>query len=94
MSKTKIQKDNNFTATKSYLHPVFVELRVDSEIAGCPRVRVLLVHAQGFLGRIEVEELLEVTKVVAERRVVASCANVVGVKPCRMELWYKTKREM
>jgi hypothetical protein len=51
------------------LHPVGAERTVDSKIALRPRVRMLFIDTQRFLGRLGVEKLFNVAKVVAERRV-------------------------
>lgn len=62
------------------LHPVGTERTVDSKIALSPRVRMLFIHSQGFFGRLEVEKLLNVAKVVAERWVFTLFANIVRVQ--------------
>jgi hypothetical protein len=75
---TRVQEIRNIR--RKILHPVGAERSVNSEVALGPRMRMLFVHTQGLFGRLEVEKLLNVAKVVAQRRVLALFANIVRVQ--------------
>lgn len=75
---TSVQQLGNVMA--KVLHPICVELHIDSVIAGLPVVRVSLVNAQSFLGRFQVQKVSDKRKVVAKRGVLALFTNIVRVK--------------
>mmetsp|Transcript_40278 Transcript_40278/g.74517 ORF Transcript_40278/g.74517 Transcript_40278/m.74517 type:complete len:238 (+) Transcript_40278:546-1259(+) len=62
------------------LHPVHMELQVDSHVARLPLGRGVVGHVQGLPGGIEVEPLLDVGEIVAQGVEAALLPDVVGVE--------------
>lgn len=65
---------------REVMHPIVVELAVDSEVARFPTMNVVGVDAQGFHSRVLIEPGLNGRKVVTERRLFALLTNIVRIQ--------------
>jgi hypothetical protein len=64
---------------RKVLHPIGMKLEVDAHVAGLP-ARRLLTNVQRLLGALEIEEFVDMRKVITERGVSTFLGNVVRVQ--------------
>ena len=57
-----------------------MEFHVNAVVATVPSVGVLHVHAQGLFGRGQVEEFLNIRKVIAQGRFGTLDTNIIGIQ--------------